>query len=292
MRYTSTSLYRYAGGKNKMKDEIIKIIDEIHPNLERMMSPFMGGGCIELSLAARGVKVQAYDLFQPLADFWEILTTEGGKGIAEEAANKADEFVSFITTNTNSDTYNKDSDITVVSVPNLQAVMILKPIQGETIYNGDASALTAQGKGEFFLCSDIGSSGMPYADHYSETATHNVQLTSLSVRYGSISYPASPIEIQNSANVVDFTGLYNEYLKTLNVVGNRVAKPLPYSVFSTTMPFACISFWSNNGAHLTQQGQDLRISMKGGQTTTSLPIVRFQLQVAKIGRDGSISLMM
>jgi site-specific DNA-adenine methylase len=86
MKYTSTSLYRYAGGKNKMKDEIIKIIDEVHPNLDRMMSPFMGGGCIELALAARGVKVQAYDLFQPLADFWEILTTEGGKKIAEEAA--------------------------------------------------------------------------------------------------------------------------------------------------------------------------------------------------------------
>jgi len=85
MNYTSTSLYRYAGGKNKMKDEIIKIIDEIHPDLEFMMSPFMGGGCIELCLAARGVKVQAYDLFQPLADFWEILTTEGGKRIGEEA---------------------------------------------------------------------------------------------------------------------------------------------------------------------------------------------------------------
>jgi site-specific DNA-adenine methylase len=55
MNYTSTSLYRYAGGKNKMKDDIIKIIDEIHPNLEKMMSPFMGGGCIELALAARGV---------------------------------------------------------------------------------------------------------------------------------------------------------------------------------------------------------------------------------------------
>ena len=27
MRYTSTSLYRYAGGKNKMKDEIIEIIN-------------------------------------------------------------------------------------------------------------------------------------------------------------------------------------------------------------------------------------------------------------------------
>ena len=54
MKYTSTSLYRYAGGKNKMKDEIIEIIDEIHPNLSYMMSPFMGGGCIEIALAARG----------------------------------------------------------------------------------------------------------------------------------------------------------------------------------------------------------------------------------------------
>ena len=86
MRYTSTSLYRYAGGKNKMKDKIIEIIDEICPNLDSMMSPFMGGGCIEICLAARGVKVQSYDLFQPLADFWEILTTTGGKRIAEEVA--------------------------------------------------------------------------------------------------------------------------------------------------------------------------------------------------------------
>lgn len=69
-----------------MKDEIIEIIDEVRPNLTHIMSPFMGGGCIELALAARGVKVQAYDLFQPLADFWELLTTEGGKRIGEEVA--------------------------------------------------------------------------------------------------------------------------------------------------------------------------------------------------------------
>lgn len=86
MKYTSTSLYRYAGGKNTMKHEIIDIINDVHPNLTYMVSPFMGGGCIELLLAANGVKVQAYDLFQPLADFWEILTTQGGKQIAEEVA--------------------------------------------------------------------------------------------------------------------------------------------------------------------------------------------------------------
>jgi DNA adenine methylase len=86
MRYTSTSLYRYAGGKNKMKDEIVKIIREVCPNLTHIMSPFMGGGCIEIFLASQGVKVQAYDLFQPLADFWETLTTEGGKRIGEEVA--------------------------------------------------------------------------------------------------------------------------------------------------------------------------------------------------------------
>jgi DNA adenine methylase len=36
-----------------------------------MCSPFLGGGSIELHMAATGVKVYCYDAFQPLIDFWQ-----------------------------------------------------------------------------------------------------------------------------------------------------------------------------------------------------------------------------
>ena len=83
MNYTSKGLYRYAGGKNKRKEELISLIREIKPNITTMMSPFFGGGSVEIMMASQGVKVRAYDLYQPLADFWEIVTTEGGKRIAD-----------------------------------------------------------------------------------------------------------------------------------------------------------------------------------------------------------------
>ena len=81
---TNHSLYRYAGGKNRMKKDIISIINDVVPGAENIVSPFLGGGSIEMLMASQGVKVQAYDVFEPLADFWEILTTEGGERLADE----------------------------------------------------------------------------------------------------------------------------------------------------------------------------------------------------------------
>ena len=79
---TNHSLYRYAGGKNRMKKDLIKIIKEVNPGLESIVSPFWGGGSTEMLLASQGIKVQGYDIFRPLADFWEILVAEGGKTLA------------------------------------------------------------------------------------------------------------------------------------------------------------------------------------------------------------------
>lgn len=75
---TSGSLYRYAGGKNKTKKEIIKHIFSVNPGLNKIVSPFFGGGSIEMLLASMGVEVHAYDIYRPLADFWETIQTPGG----------------------------------------------------------------------------------------------------------------------------------------------------------------------------------------------------------------------
>jgi DNA adenine methylase len=83
---TNHSLYRYAGGKNRMKKDLISIIKDVVPGISEIVSPFLGGGSIEMLLASQGVKVQAYDVYQPLADFWEILTSEGGEKLADEVS--------------------------------------------------------------------------------------------------------------------------------------------------------------------------------------------------------------
>ena len=48
-----------------------------------MCSPFLGGGSIELHMAAQGIKVHGYDIFQPLTDFWQTMIDEP-KNLAKE----------------------------------------------------------------------------------------------------------------------------------------------------------------------------------------------------------------
>lgn len=38
---------------------------------KEIISPFFGGGTLELNLAYRGIQVKGYDLFQPIVNFWQ-----------------------------------------------------------------------------------------------------------------------------------------------------------------------------------------------------------------------------
>jgi DNA adenine methylase len=87
-KVTNHSLYRYAGGKNRMKKDLIKIIRDVNPGIEYLVSPFWGGGSTEMLIASEGVKVQGYDVFQPLADFWEIVCGDGGAAILADMAEQ------------------------------------------------------------------------------------------------------------------------------------------------------------------------------------------------------------
>ena len=60
---------RYAGGKTRA-------IQKIYPFLSgetKVVSPFIGGGSLEVYLASQGIKVEGYDLFDVLVNFWENL---------------------------------------------------------------------------------------------------------------------------------------------------------------------------------------------------------------------------
>jgi DNA adenine methylase len=60
---------RYAGGKSRA----IKIISPYLDNETKIVSPFMGGGSLEVNWASKGIEVIGYDLFDALVNFWNVL---------------------------------------------------------------------------------------------------------------------------------------------------------------------------------------------------------------------------
>lgn len=62
---------RYPGGKSAAVGQIVELIPE---NVEFVVSPFLGGGSVEVALAKElGVKVLAFDIFDILVNFWKVL---------------------------------------------------------------------------------------------------------------------------------------------------------------------------------------------------------------------------
>jgi DNA adenine methylase len=67
---------RYPGGKSRATKVITDLIPE---DVTELISPFLGGGSVELACTARGIKVQGYDTFKPLVAFWKLLLTDPAK---------------------------------------------------------------------------------------------------------------------------------------------------------------------------------------------------------------------
>lgn len=62
---------RYPGGKSAAVGYIIERLPE---NVELVVSPFLGGGSVEVALANElGIKVIAFDIFDILVNFWQVL---------------------------------------------------------------------------------------------------------------------------------------------------------------------------------------------------------------------------
>lgn len=62
---------RYPGGKSQAVGYIVELLPD---NIERVVSPFIGGGSVEVALAKElGLKVIAYDIFDLLVNFWQVL---------------------------------------------------------------------------------------------------------------------------------------------------------------------------------------------------------------------------
>lgn len=66
---SAKSPLRYPGGKSRA---VRHIVDFFPPDLDTLVSPFFGGGSVELACAAQGIKVHGYDGFEPLVNFWQV----------------------------------------------------------------------------------------------------------------------------------------------------------------------------------------------------------------------------
>jgi DNA adenine methylase len=62
---------RYPGGKSYAVGYIVELLPD---HVERVVSPFIGGGSVEVALARElGIKVVAFDIFDILVNFWQVL---------------------------------------------------------------------------------------------------------------------------------------------------------------------------------------------------------------------------
>lgn len=73
-RYRGLPL-RYAGGKSL---GVGYIIEQIPDGLEKLVSPFMGGGAVEIACAKElDMQVCAYDIFDILVNYWQVQLMSG-----------------------------------------------------------------------------------------------------------------------------------------------------------------------------------------------------------------------
>ena len=72
---------RYPGGKSRAVKQIMWLIPN---NVTTLLSPFFGGGSVELTCARQGVRVYGFDAFAPLVNFWQE-TIADAKAVAQEA---------------------------------------------------------------------------------------------------------------------------------------------------------------------------------------------------------------
>ncbi len=70
-RYTKSPL-RYGGGKSLA---VGLIIEHFPQELERVISPFIGGGSVEVACALElNLEIKAFDIFDILVNFWQVVT--------------------------------------------------------------------------------------------------------------------------------------------------------------------------------------------------------------------------
>ena len=76
----SESPMTYIGSKKNLYTVVMEMLPQ---GTTEMVSPFMGGCSLELLLAASGIKVYAYDIFQEIVEFFQVFNGQSDEVVAE-----------------------------------------------------------------------------------------------------------------------------------------------------------------------------------------------------------------
>ncbi len=77
MTANAHTLLRYPGGKSRAVKHIAPMLESIGG--DELVSPFFGGGSIELGMIQRGWKVIGYDGWLPVVNFWQRVKADSDK---------------------------------------------------------------------------------------------------------------------------------------------------------------------------------------------------------------------
>jgi DNA adenine methylase len=72
-KFTNKTPIRYAGGKTRAIKHIIPYFPK---DLKNVISPFMGGGSLEVYLTNLNINVHGFDIFKPLVTFWDEMIND------------------------------------------------------------------------------------------------------------------------------------------------------------------------------------------------------------------------
>jgi hypothetical protein len=210
--------------------------------------------------------------------------------ITAEKSNKVREIIGYTDLEVKPMNYVSNAELDVGNVKNLQAVMIVKDMYGAT--NASSTAATQfvyKSTCQFSLFDNQkGYAASTVMESSNEVNALNSMISSIQVSYGDdILYPNKAISTLES-NCPVLQELYYEYLKALNNVDNRIAMPIPFSVFETVMPFVFIRFYPNDAPHLCREGKRLIIKMANG-ISTNLTVICFTHKNIVCEVDNSVS---
>jgi hypothetical protein len=181
------------------------------------------------------------------------------------------------------------ADIIISGQRNVDSIMVLQLARGCENVNATREG---QSCGQFMLINSAKGSAtntFPTNNQLSGSGTIT-PITSCQVQIGEINYPNYDLQVINDSSP-DYTQLYYEYLKCLNCVANKTAKPMPFHFFATVMPFICLKCWSNNATHLSREGKDIILRIKSTITSSShIAIIIFKTMTCQITPDSSVTL--
>lgn len=229
-----------------------------------------------------------------ISDYYVMTPGQASASLSEKTSVSPLDILPFYNTQAYVKTYTPGADITIPAVRQFDSIMVMQVARG--FGNGQAGANNRAytSHGQFLLFGNSAANNgllkLRADEPVGQPAGSVAGISSVQLVVGSRVYPDNPIICSKSTNgtiCFEPSHLYHEYLKGIAKLGRRNGRPaISYDTFRTNCPFIYLRPWSDNAAHLSNEGQDITIRMMGG-VESQIVIILFTLRVLSLSGDGS-----